>query len=121
MSILLPTIDGESAYKSKKVTDAIAEMDHGKMMKPIRRQASNIYQCKDKKWYHLHGSMDARKTMEMMGVPEQDVSTEEAQVIYTEKVAQWDSAEIERTANDDYKQAGVVCNTPEEFFAHPHV
>lgn len=59
--------------------------------------------------------------MEMMGVPEQDVSTDEARAVYAGKVAEWDSQEIDHVANDIHRQAGVICNTPEEFFGSPHV
>ncbi|SPO03654.1 related to acyl-CoA transferases/carnitine dehydratase [Cephalotrichum gorgonifer] len=44
--------------------------------------------------------------MKMMGVEDTDVSPEEAIKIYADKVLQWDSSEIERVANDQYKQAG---------------
>ncbi|TVY38464.1 Succinate--hydroxymethylglutarate CoA-transferase [Lachnellula subtilissima] len=101
MGILLPTIDGESFVKSKAIGDALADV-------------------KTKKWFHLHGSMNAAHCMRMVGVPEQDVTHKEAQAIYAEKVAQWDSEEIDRTANDEFKQAGCICNTVEEFWAHPH-
>ncbi|TVY20061.1 Succinyl-CoA--L-malate CoA-transferase alpha subunit [Lachnellula arida] len=120
MGILLPTIHGESFIHSKAIGDALAECDMYKMTKPIHQQLTNIYQCRDKKWFHLHGSMNATHCMRMVGVPEQDVTHKEAQAIYAEKVAQWDSEEIDRTANDEFKQAGCICNTVEEFWAHPH-
>lgn len=121
MGILLPTTDGESFVHSKAIRDAMAESDMYKMTKPIHQQLTNIYQCKDKRWFHLHGSMNATHCMRMVGVPEQDVTHKEAQAIYAEKVAQWNSEEIDRTANDKFKQAGCICNTVEEFWAHPHV
>lgn len=65
----------------------------------------------------LHGSMNASPTMEMLDVTHQDVTCEEAIKIYSDKVAQWDSAEIEKVANEKHRQAGSVCNTPKEFFA----
>ncbi|KAL6229634.1 hypothetical protein BDW75DRAFT_245555 [Aspergillus navahoensis] len=58
------------------------------------------------RWFHLHGSMNASPSMRMVGVPEQDVTHEEAQKIYTDKVAQWDSEELDRVASGVYKQAG---------------
>ncbi|KAG4277062.1 hypothetical protein FPRO04_14207 [Fusarium proliferatum] len=87
---------------------------------PIRRLTSNIYRTKDGRWYHLHGSMNATPTMEMLGVQDVDVSIEEAIQIYAEKVAQWDSEEIEKVANDRFKQAGVICYEPEEFLSSEH-
>ncbi|RDW63606.1 hypothetical protein BP6252_11151 [Coleophoma cylindrospora] len=120
MSVLLPTVNGVSFLEVDIIRKAMAEADIYDMGKPIHRQCTNIYQCKDKRWFHLHGSMNASRTMEMVGVPEQDVTKEEAQKIYGKKVAQWNSEEIDQTANEKYHQAGVICNTPEEFFATPH-
>ena len=100
---------------------ATSECDKFKMAKPIHMQASNIYQCKDGKWYHIHQSFNAGPTMKMLGVEESDATTEEAQKIYIEKVKQWNSATLDTTANDQYMQAGCICNTVQEFFAHPHV
>ncbi|KAJ5895492.1 hypothetical protein N7495_007183 [Penicillium taxi] len=120
MSLVLATINGKPALENPKIRAEIAKGDVHEMRKPIHRQCTNVYQTKDGKWYHLHSSMNAAPSMKMMGVPEQDVTHDEAIEIYKEKVAQWDSAEIERVANDEYRQAGVVCNTPEEFFASEH-
>ncbi|KAK6065116.1 formyl-CoA transferase [Seiridium cupressi] len=117
MSLVLSTLKGKPALEDAIIKQEIAKADLYLMQKPIHRQCTNVYQTKDGRWYHLHGSMNAKASMEMMGVPEQDVSHEEAKDIYRAKVAQWDSAEIERVANENYKQAGVVCNKPEEFFA----
>lgn len=61
--------------------------------------------------------MNATPTMTMVGVPEQDVTRDEAIAIYADVVAKWDAAELERRANDDFRQAGVTCLTPDEFFA----
>ncbi|KAF9774217.1 hypothetical protein IL306_007818 [Fusarium sp. DS 682] len=119
-SVLLPTIGGKPFVKIEKMLKELAKMDIHQMAKPIRRYATNVYRTKDGRWYHLHGSMNALPTMEMMGVEDSDVSPDEAFKIYSEKVAQWNSNEIEKVANEKYKQAGVVCYTPEEFFASEH-
>jgi hypothetical protein len=100
---------------------AFHEADKYDMEKPIHRQCTNVYKCKDGRWYHLHGSMNAGPTMKMLGIPEQDVTTLEAQKIYMDKVALWDSEAIDKTSNEQFFQAGTICNTPEEFFASPHV
>ncbi|KAF9870901.1 caib baif family protein [Colletotrichum karsti] len=116
-SVLLPTIGGKQFLQNPKMLQELAKMDVHDMSKPIRRYATNVYQTKDGRWYHLHGSMNAEPTMKMMGVENLDVSPEEAIKIYAEKVSQWNSKEIEEVANEQYKQAGVVCYTPDEFFA----
>ncbi|CCF39141.1 formyl-CoA transferase [Colletotrichum higginsianum] len=120
-SVLLPTIGGKSFVQHPKMAEELSKMDLHRMSDPIRRYATNVYKTKDGRWYHLHGSMNAEPTMRMMGVSDfVDVSPDEAIKIYADKVAQWDSEEIERTANEQHKQAGVVCYTPDEFFSSEH-
>ncbi|KAL4899464.1 hypothetical protein BDW74DRAFT_189075 [Aspergillus multicolor] len=122
MSIILPTVGarGTPALQHPTITKELAKGDLYQMQKPIHQQCTNVYQTRDGRYFHLHGSMNASHTMKMVGVEEQDVTHEEAQKIYMEKVAQWDSKEIDRVANEEYKQAGVICNTPKEFFASEH-
>ncbi|KAJ9144577.1 Formyl-CoA transferase [Pleurostoma richardsiae] len=119
-SVLLPTIGGKPFLLNPKMAEELAQMDIHHSAKPIRRYATGVYQTKDGRWYHLHGSMNAETTMKMMGVEDVDVSPEEAIKLYAEKVAKWDSREIEEIANEKYKQAGVVCYTPDEFFSSEH-
>lgn len=119
-SVLLPTIAGKSFLEHPQLSKELAKMDIHHVGKPIRRYATNVYKTKDGRWYHLHGSMNAEPTMKMMGVKDSDVSPEEAIKIYADKVSQWESSEIERVANEQYKQAGVVCQTPDEFFFSEH-
>ncbi|KAM0277044.1 hypothetical protein ACHAQH_006114 [Verticillium albo-atrum] len=116
-SVLLPTVGGKSFMQHEQLGKELAVMDIHDNSKPIHRYATNVYKTKDGRWYHLHGSMDAKPTMAMLGVKESDVSAEEAFKIYSDKVAQWNSQDIERVANDQHRQAGVVCYTPEEFLA----
>ncbi|GAB7342431.1 hypothetical protein MBLNU457_g0640t2 [Dothideomycetes sp. NU457] len=117
-SVMLVTIDGKPAVLDPGMQKALAEVDLHDMSSPIRRCATLVYQTKDKRWYQLHGSMNATPTMKMLGVDnDTSIKSEEAVQIYKDKVAQWKSAEIEKVANEQYRQAGVVCYTPEEFFS----
>ncbi|KAL4803088.1 CoA-transferase family III domain-containing protein [Aspergillus unguis] len=120
MSITLPTINGTSALQHPVIEKELDVGDKYAMNKPIHQQCTNVYETKDGRWFHLHGSMNAEYTMRMVGVDEQDVTQEQARDIYMEKVAQWDADEIDRVANERYRQAGVICYTPEEFFASKH-
>ncbi|KAK0387251.1 hypothetical protein NLU13_5564 [Sarocladium strictum] len=119
-SVLLPTIAGKPFHKHEQMMPELRKMDLYNMSVPIRRLSSNVYRTRDGRWYHLHGSLNATPTMQMLGVEETDVSTEEAIRIYAEKVAQWDAKDIEKEANDVYNQAGVVCYEPEEFLSSEH-
>ncbi|KAF9632919.1 CoA-transferase family III [Lasiodiplodia theobromae] len=121
-SVLLPTISGgphdkQSFLTHPTLTAQFAAGDLHQTSKPIHQEATNVYRTRDGRWYHLHGSMNATPTMTMVGVPEQDVTRDEAIAIYADVVAKWDAAELERRANDDFRQAGVTCLTPDEFFA----
>ncbi|KAL4789143.1 CoA-transferase family III domain-containing protein [Aspergillus venezuelensis] len=120
MSILLPRIKGTSALENPTIQAAIHKGDIYEQGKPIHRQCTNVYETKDGRWFHLHGSMNAEHTMKMVGVPERNVTEEEARKIFMEKVKQWDSKEIDRVANEEYRQSGVICLTPDEFFESEH-
>lgn len=119
-SVLLPTINGQHYLKNEHMQREMAKADIYQMSEPIHRFSTDVYQTKDGRWYHLHGSMNAGPTMRMLQVKEQKASEDEAKKIFADKVAQWDSTEIEKTANEEFKQAGTVCNLPEEFFASEH-
>ncbi|KAF5026811.1 hypothetical protein F66182_1095 [Fusarium sp. NRRL 66182] len=119
-SVLLPSIKGKSFLLHPKLMAQVKKGDLYDMNKPIHQNATNVYKTKDGRYYHLHGSMNAAPTMAMMGVEEQDVTKEEAIEIYAAKVAVHEAAYLEARANDDFKQAGVTCLTPEEFFASEH-
>ncbi|KAH7153188.1 CAIB/BAIF family protein [Dactylonectria macrodidyma] len=116
-SIMLPTVNDKSFLQHPGLQAEFKKGDIYEMNKPIHQEATNVYKTKDGRWYHLHGSMNATATMGMVGVGEQDVTREEAIGIYAEKVAQYDADFLEKKANDELKQAGVTCLTPDEFFA----
>lgn len=87
-----------------------------------RTSATNIYRCKDGRYFHLHGSMNPEPTQDSIGVPHnKDVaSPDESFAIYEEKLAQIDSQDMQRLASDEYKQAGTICWTTDEFKNSEH-
>ncbi|KAF2681151.1 CoA-transferase family III [Lentithecium fluviatile CBS 122367] len=87
-----------------------------------RASATNIYRCKDGRYFHLHGSMNPAPTQDSLGLPHfQDVaSPEESWKPYEEKLAQIDSEKIQKVSSDEYKQAGTICWTTEEFKNSEH-
>ncbi|KAM6534659.1 hypothetical protein FALCPG4_004285 [Fusarium falciforme] len=115
-SVMLPTINGKMFLQNPQLMAEIKKGDLYDNQKAIHQQSTNVYKTKDGRFYHLHGSMNAGPTMKMLGVEEQDISREEAIKIYADKVAQYDAEVLEKRANDEFKQAGVTCLTPEEFF-----
>ena len=83
-----------------------------------RTVATNIYQTKDNKFFHLHGSMNATKTLKMLGLPpkiDELQEREKAVQFLNNEVKNYDSEWLDVTANERYRQAGSVCYTAEEF------
>ncbi|KAM3553465.1 hypothetical protein MY1884_006663 [Beauveria asiatica] len=119
-SVALPTVNGNPFRDNEILAKELAKTDIHDTASPISRGATNVYKTKDGRWYHLHGSMNAKPTMEMLGVEHSDVTFPEAIRIYADKVAQWNAQDIEAVANEQYRQAGVICYRPDEFFSSEH-
>ncbi|KAI8951062.1 CoA-transferase family III domain-containing protein [Xylaria longipes] len=88
-----------------------------------RTLATNIYKTKDGRCYHVHGSMNPDPTLTALGLPlfgkEDDTYDSVVETIQA-KVSQLDSAEIDELMNEQYKQAGTIAWTSEEYFASEH-
>lgn len=87
-----------------------------------KRLATNIYRTKDGRYVQTHGSLNALPTQTMLGVkPDSDLTEwEDICPIYADAVGKRDSEELDKAINDEYKQAGSVCYTWDEFQALPH-
>lgn len=87
-----------------------------------RVAATNIYQCKDGRYFHIHGSLNPEPTQDSLGLPhEKDAaSPEDSWAPYKEKVSQIDSKEMQRLASDVYRQAGTICWSIDEFKNSEH-
>lgn len=87
-----------------------------------KRLATNIYRTRDGRYVQTHGSLNALPTQTLMGVPadSQLKQWEDIVPIYAAAVGKRDAAELDRAMNDEYKQAGSVCYTFDEFLALPH-
>lgn len=121
-SVLLPSINGQLFIANKQMAGELTRMDLHDMTSPLRRRATLLYQTKDKRWYQLHGSLNSDQTIKMMGLEGKTVSSDQEAIdTYKEKVSHWMSTDIEAVANEKYRQAGVLCYTPEEFFSSEQV
>lgn len=95
---------------------------HGMGASLHRSLATNIYKTKDGRFFHLHGSMDSKPTLDSIGLPhDREVSSyEEALEPFVEKLSEIDSEEMQKLASDVYKQAGTICWSTEEFKNSEH-
>jgi crotonobetainyl-CoA:carnitine CoA-transferase CaiB-like acyl-CoA transferase len=133
MSVLLNTIDPEGeAINVASVSTAEGKAAYQKYFKNCdlhdassnvyRTAATNIYRCKDGKYFHLHGSMNPEPTQDSIGVPHhKSASTpEEAYAPYEDKLSKIYSQDMQTLASDTYKQAGTICFSAEEFKETAH-
>lgn len=132
MSILLNTIDPDGGNISlanvsdpeirAKFESYFKNTDIHKMSSsPHRSAATNIYQTKDGRYFHIHGSMDPEPTQQALGLPtHMETSPEENWKSYQEKVEQINSDDLQKLMSDEYKQAGTICWTTEEFKNSEH-
>ncbi|KAF9256351.1 CoA-transferase family III [Marasmius fiardii PR-910] len=83
---------------------------------------TNIYKTKDGKFYHVHASLNATPSQTALGIPrEYDLKPGETEyTIYEHKVAQFDSVSLDKTINDQYRQAGTICQTVDEYLSSEH-
>lgn len=91
---------------------------------PYRRMSANLYKTKNPgEFYHIHGSLDATTTLNMIGLEghRPDV-TDYEDIIRTieRKVQQFSVAELEEM-NNARRQAGIPVLKHEEFIKTPHV
>lgn len=94
--------------------------DLGRTSQPWRRLCTNVYPTKDGRYFHLHGSMNADKTLAMVGLPEERhelTSVDDVIREYCGVISQLDSEWLDTEANLHWRQAGTICLTPEEFRA----
>lgn len=135
LSMLFNTIDpdGENIDFSAMLTSSgkatyekyFKDCDlHGLSNNSLSAPATNIYQCKDGRYFHLHGSMNNKPTQDMLGLPNSETTKpstgEEEWTLYQEMMAKKDSEEWQRLASDVYKQAGTICWTADEYQESEH-
>lgn len=119
----LATINGYGKYETKMLKDRLVDTDLLQAQSNLyRRLSANLYKTKDEKYFHIHGSLEATTTLNMIGLPGHDeTQTEYRQSLKTigDAVAKFTAEELE-TMNEKLRQAGTTCYTREEFLKTPH-
>lgn len=87
-----------------------------------RTSTTNIYKTKDKRFFHIHGSMNPEPTQDSLGLPhDREVSSfEESIEPFIDKVSQLESGALQKLASDVYKQAGTICWSTDEYKNSEH-
>jgi hypothetical protein len=98
----------------------IPNCDKYDSLEMYRGLATNIYRTKDDRFFHLHGSLDATPALTALGLPVQDPEATDYDATVAriqKKVEKFTSSEIDELMNEQYRQAGCVPQTKEEYFA----
>lgn len=85
--------------------------------------SANLYKTKDEQFFHIHGSLEATTTLNMIGLEgHRPELTDYQEIIKTieGKVQKFTAAELE-TMNAERRQAGVTAYKYEDFIKTPHV
>ncbi|KAJ6014932.1 CoA-transferase family III [Penicillium herquei] len=117
-SIFTSYLDGEdltSLSRSGKLNSLFTRDMQNGFGKGIASRTTAIYQTKDPKvWYQLHGSLDANKTLDSMGI-DRTVSFDSPDGYYDyiqEHIRRWSPDELEMH-NVRHGLCGSICYTPE--------
>ncbi|CRG85721.1 Follicle-stimulating hormone receptor [Talaromyces islandicus] len=100
-----------------KDTDLLAAQSNG-----YRRMSANLYRTKDDQFFHIHGSLEATSTLNMIGLEGQRPDlTDYQEIIKTieSHVGKYTAAELE-VMNAERRQAGVTAYKYEDFIQTTH-
>lgn len=110
---------GKALYNS-----LFADYDvHGSLSGAYRCCTSNIYKTKDDKFYHIHGSMNPDVILDMLRlprVPDGEDTFERHLPTFIDKIARYESAELDHLSNVILKQAGSICYSKEGYAQTEH-
>ncbi|KAE8332299.1 CoA-transferase family III [Aspergillus sergii] len=114
------------AEKAKEFDKLFPSWDVNKTHRDTYRScATNIYETKDKRWFHLHASLNADLTLDSIGFPRwrpdlQGRSREEILELYMDRMKEIESQDMEHRVSEIYGQAGTTCWSTEEYLASEH-
>ncbi|KAK3357562.1 CoA-transferase family III [Lasiosphaeria hispida] len=123
MSAYLTTIDG-MGKAHPLVKSKVPDTDLNQAQSILyRRLSANLYETKNPgEYYHIHGSLDATKTLEMIGLPAFNPKMIDYRTCINtieNAVKEFTSAELDEM-NVQNEQAGIPALTWDQFLATPH-
>ncbi|KAK4167583.1 CoA-transferase family III domain-containing protein [Cladorrhinum sp. PSN259] len=123
MSAYLTTVDGMDK-QDPRVKERIPDTDLNRAQSVLyRRLSANLYSTKiPGEYYHIHGSLDASTTLQMLGLPKENPKlTDYRECINTieKAVMKHKAADLDKL-NTKHKQAGIQAYTWEQFQNLPH-
>ncbi|KAL2201402.1 CoA-transferase family III domain-containing protein [Corynascus similis CBS 632.67] len=118
MSAYLTTLDG-MGKPDPRVKDRIPDTDLNKAQSVLyRRMSANLYRTKNPgEYFHIHGSLDADVTLEMLGLPKEnpDMTDYHTIIEYIESAVKEHTAAELDALNLAHRQAGIQALTWAQF------
>ncbi|KAH0842473.1 hypothetical protein AYO21_10776 [Fonsecaea monophora] len=87
-----------------------------------RRAAYNIYETKDGKWFHIHGSLNPDPSLEAAGMPRDmpEITTiEDSWTPFIKVMKEKTAEEWDEILGEKYRQAATICLSPDQYAASP--
>ncbi|KAL2181789.1 CoA-transferase family III domain-containing protein [Thermothelomyces heterothallicus CBS 202.75] len=123
MSAYLTTLDGMDK-SDPRIKDRIPDTDLNKAQSVLyRRMSANLYGTKNPgEYFHIHGSLDADVTLEMLGLPKEkpEMTDYHAIIDYIESAVKEHTAAELDALNLAHRQAGIQALTWAQFQTTPH-
>ncbi|KAK6087706.1 caib baif family protein [Seiridium cupressi] len=113
---------GDKDIGDPEIVPRYQRYDLHKQHVPWRRLCTNVYPTRDGRWFHLHGSLDATKSLQMLGLPAFDDEKDELKIIgqYCDNIRKYDANWLDLEANEYWRQSGCIALTKEEYLESEH-
>lgn len=118
----LASVDGMNKL-DKRVVSRLKPTDLNEAQSiTYRRMSANLYKTKDGRYYHIHGSLEASTTLNMIGLPSYSPKTTEYEDVVNViqgAVSNFNCDELEEL-NTKNRQAGIEALTENNFLKTEH-
>jgi hypothetical protein len=116
-----PVVPTELRELNRKYSRYFPSWDlHEQVSTLYRKAVTNIYECQDGAFLHLHASLNPDPSLKAIGLPRDRpelVTNEEAWAPFISKMKEKSAADWDQILADGFRQASTVCFTPDEFAA----
>jgi crotonobetainyl-CoA:carnitine CoA-transferase CaiB-like acyl-CoA transferase len=95
---------------------------HHQVSSQYRKAVTNIYRTKDDRFYHLHASLNPDPSLKALGLPwdmPELTTIQSSWAPFTNRMAEKTAEEWDDILAEQFKQAGTICHSPEEYSATP--
>ena len=94
---------------------------HHQVSSNYRKSVTNIYKCRDGRYYHLHASLNPDPSLKALGLPwdRPELTVEESWAPFMIKMAEKTAAEWDNVLVEEYRQAGTICHSTAEYADTP--